>query len=108
MEKYRGDLLKVLETLDKRLSGLEQATEKIGLSVGELHTQVGENWNDTTSRLATLENSSHDVGRKVNLLKEKMVSADSPHTADAHPTHSGLTTPTADSHPTQRIHISHS
>jgi len=72
MEKYRADLLKVLETLDTRLCGLEQATEKLGVSVGELHTQVKENWKDTTEKFSTLEHSSKDVGRKLNVLTEKM------------------------------------
>ena len=84
MEKYRADLLKVLETLDSRLCGLEQATEKLGISVGELHTQVKENWKDTTDKFSTLEHSSKDVSRKLNVLTEKMVRVSKPQTPSIH------------------------
>ena len=37
MEKFRGDLLKVLTSLDQRLVGLETHTDTLAQQVGELH-----------------------------------------------------------------------
>jgi hypothetical protein len=73
MDKYRGDLLKVLKSLDERLGGLEAHTDTLARTVGELHKAGVAGRQDTCERLKGLETTSADVGRKLKLLQDKMV-----------------------------------
>lgn len=66
--------MKVLESLDQRLGGLEKCTDCLAQTVGDLHKQSITSRKETTERLMSLEGTSHDVGRKLKLLQEKMVS----------------------------------
>lgn len=73
MEKYRTDLLRVLENMNGRLVGLEKSCEQLALSVGELHTETTTQRENTDERLKALDLVSKEVARKVNILKDKMV-----------------------------------
>ncbi|KAK3247199.1 hypothetical protein CYMTET_43300 [Cymbomonas tetramitiformis] len=72
MEKYRTDLLRVLENMNGRLVGLEKSCEQLALSVGELHTETTTQRENTDERLKALDLVSKEVARKVNILKDKM------------------------------------
>jgi len=78
MDKFRGDLLKVLTSLDQRLGGLETHTDTLAQQVGELHRAGAAGRTDTCDRLAALETTSADVARKLRLLQDKMVRARPP------------------------------
>jgi len=82
MDKFRGDLLKVLTSLDQRLGGLETHTDTLAQQVGELHRAGAAGRTDTCDRLAALETTSADVARKLRLLQDKMELAEAQHEMD--------------------------
>jgi hypothetical protein len=80
MDKFRGDLLKVLTSLEQRLGGLETHTDTLAQQVGELHRVGAQGRQQTCDRLAALETTSADVARKLRLLQDKMVRMPAPPT----------------------------
>uniref|UniRef100_A0A7N0T8S9 DUF1421 domain-containing protein n=1 Tax=Kalanchoe fedtschenkoi TaxID=63787 RepID=A0A7N0T8S9_KALFE len=71
MKRHTDDLMRFLEGISSRLSQLELYCYNIDKSVGEMRSNMGRDYEETGSKLKSIEKHLGEVSRSVQILRDK-------------------------------------
>ncbi|XP_073280737.1 uncharacterized protein [Primulina huaijiensis] len=76
MKKYSDDLMRFLEGISSRLSQLELHCYNLEKSIGEMHSDLVRDHDESETKLESLEKHIQEVHRSVQILRDKQELAD--------------------------------